>query len=74
VQNKVLRLPRQALGVHFEHRPGPGQVRAAVQHLQKRGKNWYKAKANVSTQATLAVSATLRLEGLRRIQGVGGIN
>lgn len=42
--------------------------------VQKRGKTWYRGASKVSTQGTLAVSATLRLEGLRRIQITGGIN
>ncbi len=51
-------------------------------NVQKRGKSWFKAARSARTsgqggtqgQGTLAVSATLRLEGLRRIQIIGGVN
>lgn len=45
--------------------------------VQKRGRTWYRGGVSgkgEKTQGTLAVSATLRLEGLRRIQAVGGVN
>lgn len=47
--------------------------------VQKRGRTWYRGgssggRGGENSQATLAVSATLRLEGLRRIQVTGGVN
>lgn len=49
--------------------------------IQKRGKSWFKAgssrasdKGGTQGPGTLAVSATMRFEGLRRIQVVGGVN
>lgn len=42
--------------------------------IQKRGRTWFRGAAKANSQGTLAVSATLKLEGLRRIQTVGGVN
>lgn len=42
--------------------------------IQKRGRTWFKGASKASSQGTLAVSSTLRFEGLRRIQATGAIS